>query len=296
VVNFTAPETLYTCDARQCRPMMESKLPFDPALFEAAQVFYPSRDGTKVPMFVVRKKGLEQNGNTPGLLYAYGGFDISTTPAFSPRIIAWVERGGIYASANLRGGGEYGDAWHKAGMKDHKQTVFDDFIAAGEYLVAQRYTSIPKLAISGGSNGGLLVGAVLNQRPDLFGAAVPAVGVMDMLRFHKFTIGHAWTAEYGSPDNPEDFQSIYKYSPLHNIKPGAKCPPTLILTADHDDRVVPAHSFKYAAQMQAAQAGPAPILIRIDTSAGHGGGKPTSKRIEEDADVLAFLTRALLLK
>jgi prolyl oligopeptidase len=244
-------------------------------------------------MFLVYKKGLTQNGANPTYLYGYGGFNVSLTPSFSVPIIEWMEWGGLFAVPNLRGGGEYGEAWHEAGVKQHKQNVFDDFIAAAEWLIANRYTSTPKLAIGGGSNGGLLIGACLNQRPDLFGAALPAVGVMDMLRFHKFTIGWAWTVDYGSPDNPKDFKALRAYSPLHNIRMGTKYPPTLITTADHDDRVVSGHSFKYAAALQHAQEGPAPILIRIETKAGHGAGKPTAKIIEEAADRWAFLAKAL---
>lgn len=294
VVSFTAPETIYDCgpEGKTCHSLGTGTLAFNPAQLETKQVFYASKDGTKIPLFLVYRKGLERNGANPTLLYGYGGFNISITPGFSPRFLAWVEMGGVLAVANLRGGGEYGEAWHLAGTKQHKQNVFNDFIAAGEWLIANKYTQPRKLAIHGGSNGGLLVGAVLNQRPDLFGAAIPAVGVMDMLRFHKFTIGAAWSSDYGNPDSPEDFPAIYAYSPLHNIKQAAY-PPTLILTADHDDRVVPAHSFKYAATLQRAQKGPAPILIRIETAAGHGGGKPTGKKIEEDADVLAFLAQAL---
>lgn len=296
VVSFTAPDTVYDCgtEGRSCRPLQLGKLPFDPSQLVSKQVFCPSKDGTKAPLFLVYRKGLKLDGANPTLLYGYGGFDISITPEFKPRYLGWVEMGGVLAMANLRGGGEYGEAWHQAGMKQKKQNVFDDFIGAAEWLIANQYTSSKKLAIHGGSNGGLLVGAVLNQRPDLFGAAIPAVGVMDMLRFHKFTIGAAWTSEYGSPDNPEDFPALFSYSPLHNIREGVY-PATLVLTADHDDRVVPAHSFKYAAALQRAQKGPAPILIRIETAAGHGGGKPTGKRIEEDADVLAFLAKALEL-
>jgi prolyl oligopeptidase len=247
-------------------------------------------------MSLVYRKGMQLNGDNPTVLYAYGGFNISVTPTFAPWIIAWIEMGGVYASANLRGGAEYGEEWHEAGKGAKKQNVFDDFIAAAEWLIANRYTSTPRLAIYGGSNGGLLIGAVLNQRPDLFGAAMPAVGVMDMLRFQKFTIGAAWTGEYGSADNAADFPVLYRYSPLHNIKPGAHYPPVLITTSDHDDRVVPGHSFKYAATLQAAQAGDAPTLIRIETRAGHGAGKPTTKIIDEYADRLAFLTRELKIK
>jgi len=274
-------------------PLRESKLSFDPSLYETAQVFYKSKDGTRVPMFLMHKKGIQRTGQNPTLLYAYGGFNVALTPTFSPIFLAWAEMGGVVAVANLRGGSEYGEAWHQAGTKLHKQNVFDDFIAASEWLIANKYTSTPKLAIFGGSNGGLLIGAVLNQRPDLFGAAMPAVGVMDMLRFNKFTIGAAWEGDYGSPENPEEFRALYAYSPLHNIRPGVRYPPTLITTSDHDDRVVPGHSFKYAATLQAAQGGPAPILIRIETRAGHGAGKPTTKRIDEAADRFAFLVHEL---
>jgi prolyl oligopeptidase len=247
-------------------------------------------------MFLTYRKGLEKNGNNPTMLYGYGGFNSPATPSFSASIAAWLQMGGVYAVANLRGGGEYGEEWHLAGTKLRKQNVFDDFIAAGEWLIANKYTSTPKLAISGRSNGGLLVGAVLNQRPELWGATLPAVGVMDMLRFQKFTIGWGWVSDYGSSDNAEEFAALYKYSPLHNIKPGTKYPPTFITTADHDDRVFPGHSFKYAAAMQAAQAGPAPVLIRIETRAGHGAGKPTSKIIEETTDQWAFLVKNLQMK
>lgn len=260
------------------------------------QVFYNSKDGTRVPMFIAHKKGLELTGDTPTLLYGYGGFNISLTPSFSISRLAWMEMGGIYAVANLRGGGEYGEEWHQAGTKLNKQNVFDDFIAAAEYLVAEGYTNSSKLAIFGGSNGGLLVGAVTNQRPDLFAAAIPAVGVMDMLRFHEFTAGRFWVDDYGSSENPEQFQALYAYSPYHNIRPGTEYPAVMITTADTDDRVVPGHSFKYAAALQAAQAGDAPILIRIETRAGHGAGVPTEKVIEEYADRWAFLYRNLEMK
>ena len=293
VTNFTTPETLYRCAAGACRPMFPSRLPFDPSRYETRQEFARSKDGTSIPIYITCRKGLPLDGSHPAILYGYGGFNIPVTPSFSVFTLAWLERGGVYASANLRGGGEYGEQWHRAGMKQNKQNVFDDFISAAEHLIARNYTSARELAIRGGSNGGLLVGAVLNQRPDLFAAAVPAVGVMDMLRFDRFTIGHAWATEYGSPKDPGDFQVLYRYSPLHNIRPGVHYPATLVLTADHDDRVVPAHSFKYAAALQEAQGGPAPILIRIETAAGHGAGKPTSKIIDESADVLAFLHRAL---
>ncbi|PYS92139.1 MAG: S9 family peptidase [Acidobacteria bacterium] len=293
--SFTVPSTIYRLDLTTGKSTIfrQPKVDFNPAEYETKQVFYTSKDGTRVPMFITHKKGLKLDGQNPTLLYAYGGFDIAETPAFSVSNLVWMEMGGVYALANLRGGSEYGKEWHEAGMKAKKQNVFDDFIAAAEWLIANKYTSTPKLAIQGGSNGGLLIGAVMTQRPELFGAALPAVGVMDMLRFHKFTIGAAWQTEYGSPDNPEDFKYIRAYSPLHNIKPGMSYPPTLITTADHDDRVWPGHSFKFAATMQAAQAGPAPILIRIETKAGHGAGKPTSKQIEEVSDRWGFLVRAL---
>lgn len=293
--SYTSPGVIYRFDCRDSRSTVfrAPKVDFDPSLYETKQLFYASRDGTRVPMFITHRKGLKLDGLNPTLLYGYGGFNIPLTPSFSVAMLAWIESGGIYAVANLRGGGEYGEEWHEAGTRLKKQNVFDDFITAGEWLVANKYTSPKKLAIAGGSNGGLLVGAVVNQRPDLFAAACPAVGVMDMLRFHKFTIGWAWTSDYGSPENPDEFRALHAYSPLHNIKPGTKYPAVLITTGDHDDRVVPAHSFKYAAALQAAQGGPAPILIRIETKAGHGAGKPTSKLIEEAADRQAFLVRVL---
>ncbi len=293
--SYTAPRTIYRLDLAEDRTALvrQSKLSFDPAQYETAKVFYPSKDGTRIPMSLVHRKGMKLDGNNPTLLYAYGGFNVNVLPEFQPWVIAWIERGGLFAVANLRGGGEYGEEWHQAGEKAKKQNVFDDFISAAEWLIARRYTSTSKLGIYGASNGGLLIGAVLNQRPDLFGAATPAVGVMDMLRFQKFTIGSAWTGEYGSSDNPADFRVLRAYSPLHNIKPGGKYPAVLITTSDHDDRVVPGHSFKYAATLQAAQAGSAPVLIRIETRAGHGGGKPTSKIIDEYADRLAFLAHEL---
>ena len=262
---------------------------FDPSLFTTEQVFYTSKDGTKVPMFITRRKDMKLDGGNPCYLYAYGGFQINQTPTFRPSAMMFVEQGGIYCVANLRGGSEYGEAWHKAGMLENKQNVFDDFIAAAEYLIAEKYTSSDKLAIAGGSTGGLLVGACEVQRPDLYAVCLPAVGVMDMLRYHKFTIGWGWAVEYGSSENEEQFDYIYKYSPLHNIREGVKYPATLVTTADHDDRVVPAHSFKFAAQMQHCQAGDAPVLIRIESNAGHGAGKPTSKRIAEEADTYSFL-------
>ena len=292
---FTTPTTIYRLDMKtgSSTVFRQPKVQFDPNDYETRQQFFTSRDGTRVPMFIVSKKGLKLDGNNPTYLYGYGGFNISLTPAFSPANLAWMEMGGVYAVANLRGGGEYGEAWHEAGTKLKKQNVFDDFIGAAEWLVANKVTSPTKLAIGGGSNGGLLVGAAMTQRPELFAAAVPQVGVMDMLRFHKFTIGWAWTSDYGSSENPDEFKALVKYSPLHNLKQGTCYPATMITTADHDDRVVPAHSFKFAAAAQAAQAGPNPVLIRIDTKAGHGAGKPTSKQIEEVADRWGFLTKAL---
>ncbi|KAB2654032.1 MAG: S9 family peptidase [Verrucomicrobia bacterium] len=293
--SFTTPGVIYRLNlgTGQSREFRAPKLKFDPADYETQQVFFISKDGTSVPMFITHKRGIKIDGQRPTLLYGYGGFNISLTPAFSVGNLAWMEMGGVYAVPNLRGGGEYGEAWHQAGTKLRKQNVFDDFISAAEWLIANGYTTPKKLAASGGSNGGLLVAACMTQRPDLFGACLPAVGVMDMLRFHKFTIGWAWTSDYGSADNAEEFPALYKYSPLHNLKPGSKYPATLITTADHDDRVVPAHSFKFAAALQVAQAGPAPTLIRIDVKAGHGAGKPTTKMIEEVADKWAFLVKSL---
>jgi prolyl oligopeptidase len=257
--------------------------------------FVTSKDGTRVPIFVAHKKGLKLDGTNPTLLYGYGGFNVPQTPGYSVTAATWMRMGGVYVLAGLRGGGEYGAAWHEAGTKLKKQNVFDDFIATAEWLIANKYTQPAKLAINGGSNGGLLVGAVLNQRPELFGAAVPQVGVMDMLRYHKFTIGWAWANDYGTADDAEQFKALLAYSPLHSIRSQRLYPPVLVTTADHDDRVVPAHSFKYAAALQAADTGPAPTLIRIETSAGHGAGKPTSKLIEERADILAFIANAFSL-
>ena len=293
--SFTTPATIYRYDMKtgESKLFRQPKVDFNPDEYQTQQVFYPSKDGTKIPMFITHKKCLELDGNNPTYLYAYGGFNISLTPSFSISNLVWLEMGGIYAVPNLRGGGEYGEAWHQAGMKDKKQNVFDDFIAAAEWLIDNRYTIEKKLAIAGGSNGGLLVGACMTQRPDLFAAAIPAVGVLDMLRFHKFTIGWAWCPEYGDPDNEDDFKTLYAYSPLHNLKEGTEYPATMITTADHDDRVVPAHSFKFAAALQAAHQGDNPVLIRIETKAGHGAGKPTSKIIEEAADKWAFLVANL---
>ncbi|TAJ55131.1 MAG: S9 family peptidase [Nevskiaceae bacterium] len=289
---FAQPASNYrlTMKTGQAQLDWAPKLAFQPADYQTEQVFYTSKDGTKVPMFISYKKGLKKNGANPTLLYGYGGFNISLSPTFSPQNLAWMELGGIYAQPSLRGGGEYGEAWHLAGTRERKQNVFDDFAAAAEYLIAHKYTSAKHLGIHGRSNGGLLVGATLNQHPELFAAAVPGVGVMDMLRFHKFTIGAAWREDYGSSETAEGFAYLYPYSPVHNVKPGLKYPPTLTITADHDDRVVPGHSFKYAAAMQWANVGnPNPQLIRIEERGGHGAGKPVGKKIDEVADVLAFL-------
>ena len=266
---------------------------FNPDEFETRQAFVTSKDGTKFPIFIAHKKGLKLDASNPTILYGYGGFNVSETPNYRVTAATWIKLGGVYVSASIRGGGEYGGAWHDAGTKLKKQNVFDDFIAAAEWLIANKYTQPAKLAINGGSNGGLLVGAVVNQRPDLFGAAVPQVGVMDMLRFHKFTIGWAWVSDYGSSDSAEEFKALYAYSPLHTIQSGKTYPSILVTTADHDDRVVPAHSFKYAATLQAVDTGAAPKLIRIETSAGHGAGTPTTKVIQERSDILAFIANAL---
>jgi prolyl oligopeptidase len=292
---FAAPATIYRYDLKsgETRLWRRPQLKFDPETYQTTQVFFPSKDGTKIPMFLSHKKGLSRDGSSPTLLWGYGGFNIPVKPTFKAADLAWMEMGGIYAVANLRGGGEYGEQWHQSGTKTNKQHVFEDFIAAAEWLMAEGFTSKSRLAIQGRSNGGLLVGACMTQRPDLYGACLPGVGVMDMLRFHKFTIGWAWTDDYGSPEDPDLFKSIFAYSPLHNIKPGTCYPPTLITTADHDDRVVPAHSFKFAAALQAAQACGNPALIRIETRAGHGAGKPTVKQVEEAADELAFLVKVL---
>ncbi|MEL7144560.1 MAG: prolyl oligopeptidase family serine peptidase [Cyanobacteria bacterium J06573_11] len=293
--SYTVPSRIYRYDLLTGKSTLfrEPTIPFAPEAYETRQVFYASKDGTKIPMFITAKKGLVLNGENPVLLYGYGGFNISLSPAFSVSNLVWLEMGGVYAVANLRGGGEYGESWHQQGIKTLKQTVFDDFISAGEWLIEQSYTRSEKLAIAGGSNGGLLVGACMTQRPDLFSAALPAVGVLDMLRFNKFTIGWAWESDYGSPENEEEFKALYAYSPLHNLKPGTEYPSTMITTADHDDRVVPAHSFKFAAALQTAHKGDNPVLIRIETKAGHGAGKPTTKQIEEATDKWAFLANEL---
>lgn len=293
--SFTQPTTIYRYDFKsgESEVWKQPKMSFDPADFVTEQVFYESKDGTKVPMFIVHHKDVQADGDNPTYLYGYGGFNISLTPRFSVPDLVWMEMGGVYAQPNLRGGGEYGETWHQAGTKLNKQNVFDDFIAAAEWLLQNKWTSVQKLSVGGRSNGGLLVGAAITQRPDLFRAALAGVGVMDMLRFHKFTIGWAWVSDYGSSEDPEQFKALHAYSPLHNVRPNLSYPATMIYTADHDDRVVPGHSFKFAATLQEAQRGDNPVLIRIDTKAGHGAGKPTSKRIEEWADLWGFLAREL---
>lgn len=289
--SFALPPTLYRYDVAsgQSSVFKQPKVPFDPADYVVSQVFYPSKDGTKIPMFIAHRKDVDITKPHPTLLYAYGGFNISILPAFDTTRLAWMQMGGVYAVANLRGGGEYGKAWHDGGRLLKKQNVFDDFIAAGEYLVKTKVTTPKQLAVYGRSNGGLLIGAVVNQRPDLFAAALPAVGVQDMLRFNQFTAGRFWTDDYGDPANEADFRNLLTFSPYHNIKDGKDYPPILVTTADTDDRVVPGHSFKYAAALQAAKIGPKPHLIRIETRAGHGSGKPTDKIIAEYADMWAFI-------
>jgi len=293
--SFDTPTTVNRLDVStgEVSVFRQPEVAFDPDDYVVEQVFYTSKDGTRVPMFISHRKYIEIDGAVPTLLYGYGGFNISQTPAFSVTRLAWMDLGGVYAVANIRGGGEYGEAWHQAGTRLNKQNVFDDFIAAAEYLVDEGYTNPSRLAIFGGSNGGLLVGAVTNQRPDLFGAAIPAVGVMDMLRFQNFTAGRFWVDDYGSSDNPEEFEALYAYSPYHNIREGADYPAVLVTTADTDDRVVPGHSFKYAARLQEAQGGTAPVLIRIETRAGHGAGTPTEMIIDDYADRWAFLVKNL---
>jgi prolyl oligopeptidase len=289
--SFVFPTTNYRCDLAKgtVEVFQAPQVAFDPSLYETEQVFYPSKDGTRIPMFITHRKGIKLDGSHPTLLYAYGGFNISLQPAFSTTNVAWLELGGIYAVPNLRGGGEYGREWHLAGTKERKQNVFDDFAAAGDWLVAQHYTTHDRLVISGGSNGGLLIGATVNQRPDLARVALPAVGVMDMLRFQKFTIGWAWASDYGSAEDPVAFKYLRAYSPVHNVRAGVRYPAVLITTGDHDDRVHPGHSFKFAAAMQAANpTAEFPTLIRIETNAGHGAGKPITKIVEETADKLAF--------
>jgi prolyl oligopeptidase len=293
--SYATPPTVYRYDVATGKSTLyyRTEVPFDSEKYTVEQIFYKSKDGTRVPMFVIHRKGINLDGSHPTVLYGYGGFTISLTPRYSLRIASWLELGGVFAVANLRGGGEYGETWHKAGTKLRKQNVFDDFIAAAETLIEKGYTRTDKLAIMGGSNGGLLVGAVMTQRPDLFGACLPAVGVMDMLRFHKFTAGRFWTDDYGSSDNPDEFRALLAYSPYHNLKKGTCYPATLITTADTDDRVVPGHSFKFAAALQHAQSCDNPVLIRIETEAGHGMGKPTSKQIDEMTDLWAFLFKVL---
>jgi prolyl oligopeptidase len=294
--SYTVPSTPHRYDfaARRLQPWGKTGTPaVDPAKYDTKQIWVRSKDGTRVPVFVVHQRGLALDGNRPTLLYGYGGFDVSLTPAFDPTLFVWLERGGVFAVANLRGGGEYGEAWHRAGMLQQKQNTFDDFIAAAEWLVAGKYTNSRRLAVQGASNGGLLTGALLTQRPDLVGAVVCQVPVADMLRYHRFTVGRFWIPEYGSADDPEQFAFLLKYSPLHNVKDGVAYPATLITTADTDDRVAPSMAKKFAARLQAATRGPAPILIRIETRAGHGAGKPVSKVVDEQADVYAFLLKAL---
>jgi len=290
--SFTFPSSVYQYDV-QTGKSAEYKTPeveFNPDDYVTKQVFYTSKDGTKIPMFIVHKKGLELDGNNPALLYAYGGFNVSLTPSFNISRVPFLEQGGIYAMANLRGGGEYGEEWHEAGTKMNKQNVFDDFIYAAKYLIAEKYTSSEKLGIIGGSNGGLLIGAVMVQEPSLFKVAIPIVGVMDMLRYQNFTIGWAWASDYGtSADSPEMFEYLLGYSPLHNIQKGVAYPATLAITADHDDRVVPAHTFKFMATLQENASCANPALVRIETKAGHGAGKPTDKQIEESADMYSFI-------
>lgn len=291
--NAVTPTSIYRLDIKsgETTVLRRPQIDFDPDKYEVEQVFYASKDGTKIPMTIAHRKGLKKDGNNPTLLYAYGGFNISLTPRFSVDYVVWMEQGGVVAIPNLRGGGEYGEDWHVAGKKEKKQNVFDDFIAAAEWLIDNKYTSSERLAIRGGSNGGLLVGAVMIQRPELFGACLPAVGVMDMLRFHKFTAGQFWRTEYGSSDEPEDFLYLLAYSPYHNVEQGTAYPPTMVTTADTDDRVVPMHSFKFAAALQHAQAGDDPILLRVELKAGHGAGTPISKHIDQVADMWAFLAK-----
>ncbi|HKH63252.1 MAG TPA: prolyl oligopeptidase family serine peptidase [Flavitalea sp.] len=288
--SFIYPPTIFRYDIETGKSELfrKSEAKFDPSLYETKQVFFKSKDGTKVPVFLNYRKGLKLDGNNPVLLYGYGGFNIPMTPGFSVSNAFFMEQGGIYAVVNLRGGSEYGEVWHKAGMLEKKQNVFDDFTGAAEYLIEEKYTSPAKMAIRGGSNGGLLVGAAMAQRPELFKVAIPQVGVMDMLRYHKFTIGYAWSVEFGSSEKKEQFDYLYKYSPLHNLKEGVQYPATIITTADHDDRVVPAHSFKFAARLQEVYKGENPVIIRIESKAGHGAGKPVTKQIEEAADIWSF--------
>jgi prolyl oligopeptidase len=292
-----SPPTVYryAFDAGRSVPWREPAVAFDRSAYEQRQVFYKGRDGTRIPMLLACRKGLKLDGSNPVLLYGYGGFAIPQLPAFVPARLAWLEMGGVYAIANVRGGGEYGEAWHRAGTLGHKQVVFDDFAAAAEWLIARRYTSTPRLAIYGRSNGGLLIGASVTQRPELFGAAVVGVGVLDMLRFDRYGQGAGWIGDYGSPRDPAQFRALYAYSPVHRVLPGTHYPPTLIITGDHDTRVMPMHSFKFAAALQAAQAGPAPILLDLERSSGHAGGTTVGQAIEQNADIYAFLADALRL-
>jgi prolyl oligopeptidase len=293
--DLATPAAIYRLDLEtgESSVFRAPKLAFDTSVLETKEVFYPGRDGTRIPMSIVNKKGIRLDGTNPTLLYGYGGFGVSTLPRFDATRLPWLERGGVFAIANIRGGGEYGEQWHRQGMGTHRQVVYDDFIAAAQWLIAQHYTSPKRLAIEGASNGGLLVGACLTQRPDLFGAVLASVGVMDMLRFDQFGQGAGWVGDYGSPHNPEDFKAIYAYSPYHNVRAGTRYPATLVITGDHDTRVFPAHSFKFAAALQAAQAGPAPILLRVRLSTGHGAGSSTSQLIAEKADAYAFLIKNL---
>lgn len=297
--SYTYPPSIFRLDMskNESKLFRETEVAFNPNDFVTEQQFYTSKDGTKIPMFVTYKKGLKKNGKNPVMLYGYGGFNISLNPSFNTSRLPFIEQGGIYVVANIRGGGEYGEKWHRAGTKMQKQNVFDDFIAAAEYLIAEGYTNNKKIAINGGSNGGLLVGACMTQRPDLFAVAIPEVGVLDMLRYQKFTIGWAWATDYGtSEESKEMFEYLLAYSPVHNVKPGITYPATLVMTGDHDDRVVPAHSFKFAAALQAVNNGVNPSLIRIDINAGHGAGKPISKIIDAQTDMWAFTMYHLGMK
>ena len=296
--NLVTPPTLYRYDfaSGKSRAVHRPQVAFDPRAFEQRQVFYRGRDGTRIPMLLAYRKGLDPRGNHRLLLYGYGGFGIASMPTFSPARIAWLEMGGVFALANIRGGGEYGEAWHRSGTLTHKQVVFDDFIAAAEWLIAQRYTSVAKLAIHGRSNGGLLVGACLIERPELFGAAIPQVGVLDMLRFNRFGQGAGWQGDYGSPQDPEQFRALRAYSPVHNVRDGVHYPATLVITGDHDTRVMPMHSFKFAAALQAAQAGPEPVLLDVELNSGHGGSQTVYRAIGLHADMYAFLARNLALR
>jgi prolyl oligopeptidase len=295
--DLISPSTVYRYDfaTKSSSVFRAPRVAYDPKAFEERQLFYPGKDGARIPLLLAYAKGTRLNGDNPLLLTGYGGFGVSNLPRFDPATIAWLERGGVYAIANIRGGGEYGEAWHRQGTLTHKQVVFDDFIAAAEWLIAGHYTSTARLAIRGGSNGGLLVGACVTQRPDLYGAAIAAVGVMDMLRFNRFGQGAGWEGDYGSPEDPAQFAALYAYSPVHNVRPGTHYPATLIITGDHDTRVMPMHSFKFAAALQAAQAGPAPVLLMVDLASGHGGGETVTQAIAQKADAYAFLLENLAM-